>query len=138
MAGRADFDAAPENSAGWCAPRLEKRRKRAQLQPMKQHRLAESPKWTRAEDYVEALARRRTARRASDSRQRTQPEAPRLLLSTVPFLVLFGLLAALSIAITIVAMPGSQPRPAVRQAASTQEGIAARGWLEEAKKDFHR
>lgn len=105
---------------------------------MKQHGLAESPKWTRAEDYVEALARRRSVRRASRSRQRTQPEAPRLLLSTVPFVVLMALLAALSVAIMLVALPVAQPRPAPQQAASRQEGVAARGWLQEAKKDFHR
>lgn len=104
---------------------------------MKQHGVAESARWTRAEDYVEALARKRTSRRSVRTRQRSEPESPRLLLSTVPFLVLIGLLGLMAVAIMIAAFPGSQPQPRVFKAAPRQEGVAARGWLEEAQKDFH-
>ena len=56
---------------------------------MKKQRTAESPaeRWTRPGDYVEALARKRTARRRRAAKGRTEPEVPRLLLSTLPFLV---------------------------------------------------
>ena len=52
--------------------------------------------WTRPDEYIGALARRRTARRSRGDkiRPRTQPEAPRFALSTLPFLVLFGALRA--------------------------------------------
>ena len=65
----------------------------------------ESYRWTRADDYVSALARRRTARRKREGNQvRTQPETPRLLLSTVPFLGLIVALAILGVAIMITAL----------------------------------
>jgi hypothetical protein len=104
---------------------------------MKQNGVAESPKWTRPEDYVEALVRQRTSRRASRARLRTQPEAPRLLLSTVPFLAIMGLLAVLAFAIMVAAMPSSQAQQRPARAAPKQEGVAARGWFQEAQKDFH-
>lgn len=111
--------------------------KSAQFEGMKQHGVAESARWTRAEDYVEALVRRRTFRRSARTRQRSEPESPRLLLSTAPFLVLIGLLGLMAVAIMIAAIPGSQPMPRLAKAAPRQDGIAAKGWLQEARKDFH-
>ena len=105
---------------------------------MKQNGVAESPKWTRSEDYVEALARQRHARRASRARLRTQPETPRLLLSTLPFMALIGLLAILAFAIIMMAMPRSHPQRQGANPPSVKQGVAARGWLQEAQKDFHR
>jgi hypothetical protein len=93
------------------------------------------PLWTRPEDYLSALARRRTARRAREPRPRTQPEAPRMLLSTIPFLALIGALAVLAVSIMVVAWPGGQPRPQPR-VAQHELGTAERGWFEEAKKEF--
>jgi len=94
--------------------------------------------WTRPDAYLVALATKRGFRRAKQEPQRTQPERPRLMLSTVPFLVLIGFLAILSIAIMIIAFPGNQPRPHPRQAASPREqGVAPRGWFQEAQKEMH-
>jgi hypothetical protein len=96
---------------------------------------SESLNWTRAEDYLGAFARRRTARRQREPKTRTQPESPRLLLSTVPFVALLAGMAVLAVAIVITAFPGSQPQPR-RQVAQHEPGVAAKGWFQEAKKQF--
>jgi hypothetical protein len=93
--------------------------------------------WTRVDDYFEALARRRTARRAHQPKPRTEPEAPRFSLSTLPFLGLFLGLAILAIGIAVSAWPGSQPQ-AARYAAKHDKGYAAKGWLQEAQKEMRR
>ena len=93
--------------------------------------------WTRAEDYIGAMARKRTFRRASREEIRTQPERPALLLSTVPFLVLIGLLAILAVAIMVVAFPGAQPQRKPHQVAQHEQGVAQRGWFQEAQKEMH-
>lgn len=94
--------------------------------------------WTKPETYIGALALKRRLRRAQGERQRTQPESPRALLSTVPFLALIGLLAVLAVAIMILAFPGSQPQPKPRPAAQQEKGVAQRGWFQEAQKEFHK
>jgi len=94
--------------------------------------------WTRPEDYIGALARKRTFRRSRSRGERTQPEAPQLLLSTLPFLALIVLLAVLGIAIILAAIPGSNPQPKPRQVAAKEQGVAERGWLQEAQKQFHK
>ncbi|MEP7130736.1 MAG: hypothetical protein ABI770_06365 [Sphingomicrobium sp.] len=96
---------------------------------------SESLGWTRAEDYVVAMARRRTERRKREPKARTQPESPRLLLSTLPFLALIAAMALLAVGIMILAFPGAQPRSRPR-ATEHQQGVAARGWFQEAKKEF--
>ena len=96
----------------------------------------ESLNWTRVEDYLGAMARRRTERRRLEPKPRTQPEAPRLLLSTLPFLVLIAAMAMLAVGIMIIAFPGTQPQPHPRLAAH-QQGVAAKGWFQEAQKQFH-
>jgi hypothetical protein len=107
---------------------------------MKRQGVTESPagKWTRPEEYLRALARKRGYRHARDERRRTEPESPRLLLSTVPFLALLALLGVLAAAIIVVAFPGTQPQRPAPQAAQKQQGVAARGWFQEAERDFHR
>lgn len=107
---------------------------------MKRQGVTESPagKWTRPEDYLRALARKRGYRHARDSRGRTEPESPRLLLSTLPFMALFALLGVLAAAIIVAAFPGSQPRHYALQAAKKEQGVASPGWFQEAKRDFHR
>jgi hypothetical protein len=95
----------------------------------------EPRRWTRANDYLGVMARRRTARRKREHRPRTQPEAPRLLLSTIPFLVLIGALAILAVAIMVMAWPGNQPQPR-HQLAQRERGIAPKGWFQEAEKEF--
>jgi anti-sigma factor RsiW len=97
----------------------------------------EPRRWTRADDYLGAMARRRTARRQREAPGRTQPESPRLLLSTIPFLALIAALAILAVGIMIVAWPGSQPQPQQRQVAREQ-GVAPKGWFQEAEKDFQK
>ena len=94
-------------------------------------------KWTSVDDYFEALARRRTARRARRVEPRTEPEVPRFTLSTLPFLALFLGLAVLAIGIAVAAWPGSQPQPRP-QAAQHEQGVAAKGWFQKAKKEMRR
>ena len=94
--------------------------------------------WTKPDAYVEAMARKRAFRHARDDRRRrTQPETPRLLLSTVPFLALLALLAILAVAIMFIAFPGSQPRPKPKPPQEQEQGVAQRGWFQEAQKEMH-
>jgi hypothetical protein len=93
--------------------------------------------WTRADDYIGAMVRKRSFRRARAERQRTQPERPTLLLSTVPFLALSGLLAILAVAIMVAAFPGAQPQHKASQAVAREQGVAQRGWFQEAQKEMH-
>lgn len=103
--------------------------------------LAEPPPqgaWTRPDAYIGALARKRSFRRAREDRTRTQPESPRLLLSTLPFLALMALLAVMVIAIAVMAFPGSQPKVGAGHASPKERGVAQRGWFQEAQKQFHK
>ena len=106
----------------------------------KREQLASPPQdssWTRPDVYIEALARKRSFRRRNADRQRTQPERPRLLLSTLPFMALIGLLAVLAVLIMIVAFPGTQPQQKARQFAQKEQGVAQPGWFQEAQKEMH-
>ena len=91
--------------------------------------------WTRLDAYFAALARRRTARRARTPGPRTEPEAPHLLLSTLPFLVLIAGLAVLSVAIAIAAWP-VRPPVAAQVKPPHELGTAPKGWFQEAQKEF--
>lgn len=92
-------------------------------------------RWTRVETYLEALARRGSARRRRRVAARTEPEAPRLMLSILPFTALMLVLALLIVLFAVVAWPGSQPefRPKPQQG---EIGTAQRGWFQEAQKEF--
>ena len=92
-------------------------------------------RWIRIDAYLDGLLQRRIARRAHRISARTEPEAPRAMLSTFPFAVLIAVLGLLIIAFAIAAFPPSQPRfePAK---AKKELGTAAPGWFEEAKKEF--
>lgn len=94
--------------------------------------------WTRPDAYIGAMARKRRFRRARAEKQRTQPESPRMLLSTIPFLALLALLGVLSVAIMVLAFPGNQPRPRPTQLAQPEQGIAERGWFQDAQKEMRR
>src|SRR4051794_13476376 len=98
---------------------------------MPKERLAQSParRWTRPDEYIALLARQRRARRRPRTQGRTEPENPRLLLSTLPLLALLGLLAVLAVAIMVAAFPGSQPRPRPKAAAPHEQGVASKGWF---------
>ena len=93
--------------------------------------------WTRVDAYFESLARRRTARRAREPIQRTQPEAPRFGLSTLPFVALFIGLVIIAIGIAVSAWPGSQPPPG-RWVTKQEKGYAPKGWFQEAQKEMHQ
>ena len=96
--------------------------------------------WTRPEVYFEALARRRTARRKRESGAgaRTQPESPRLLLSTLPFIALIAALGLLTIAIMVTAWPGRMQHgpSAIRRLSSTSRASRPKGWFQEAEREF--
>ena len=59
------------------------------------------------------------------------------MLSTVPFLVLISLLGVLAVAIMILAFPRVQPQQGERPLQAKEQGVANRGWFQEAQKDFH-
>ena len=92
-------------------------------------------RWTRIDAYLGGLKRRRVGRRAALNRQRSEPEAPRAMLSTIPFAALMSVLAVLIVAFAVAAWPGSQPQFKARPQAK-ELGTAQKGWFEEAKKDF--
>ena len=95
--------------------------------------------WTRPDAYIGALARKRSYRKArEDRRRRTQPVTPHAWLSTVPFAAILAVLAILAFAIILAAFPGSQPAPKAKEAAAHEQGVAQRGWLQEAQKQFHK
>ena len=91
--------------------------------------------WTRVEDYIVALARRRTARHKREGRPggRMDPE-PRPTLGAIPFLVLMLAFAVLFVAIAFLAWPvHEKPQP---KKASTEAGTAPPGWLENAEQEM--
>lgn len=93
-----------------------------------------SRKWTRIEDYLTRFGRRRSPPPLAP---RTEPEEPRFVLSTLPFLLLILSLFAIAAGIMILAWPGNQPYPQPR-VPEKEQGVASRGWLDEAKQEFHR
>ena len=96
-------------------------------------------KWTNADDYIEGLIRLRRNRTARGKPVvRTEPETPRLLLSTVPFGALLAALGVLSVAIMIAAWPVHEVSVTKQEAAQLERGVAPRGWFQEAQKDMHR
>jgi hypothetical protein len=107
---------------------------------MKRQGLSESgvSRWTHPDDYLGAMARKRSFRSRHARRARTEPEVPQMMLSTVPFLALIALLAVLAVGIMFVAYPGSQPQPAAAPIAPKELGVAPKGWFQEAQRDFHR
>ena len=94
--------------------------------------------WTRPEAYIGALARKRSYRRAREDKPRSQPVAPRAWLSTVPFLAILAVLAVLAVAIILIAFPGTQPSEKPKAPAAHEQGVAQRGWFQEAQKQFHK
>ncbi|HXH53743.1 MAG TPA: hypothetical protein VNH53_10000 [Sphingomicrobium sp.] len=87
--------------------------------------------WARIDDYL--LSLRRSRRRPAQRRPRTQPEEPRLMLSTLPFVALLAGLALLALAIALVAMPRSGHPPTEREPPQRELGTAPPGWLERSK-----
>ena len=93
--------------------------------------------WTRIDDYLVHMRRRAAAaRRRHRLAPRTEPETPRFVLSTLPFLALLTVLAVMTIAIMIAAWPGHE-RPVKARPAVHELGTAEKGWLQEAERDMH-
>lgn len=117
-------------------------RKRAHLAPVREDRLASpapAPAWTKPEAYVGAMVRNREFRRSRREQPRTQPQRPRLLLSTLPFIALIAMLALLAASMMIAAFPGHQAAATSKPAAPAHEqGVAPRGWLQSAQRDMRR
>ena len=107
---------------------------------MKREGVTESPagRWTRPEDYIGAMARKRSFRQGRRARDGTEAESSRLLLSTVPFLALLSLLGILAVAIMVTAFPGNQPLAKPPELPQREQGVAQRGWFQEAQREFHR
>jgi len=93
--------------------------------------------WTRPDDYVTALARKRTARKSRTPNPEHQHQAPRFPVSMLPFVALMLVLLILVIATILIAFPGNQPKPKPKQLAAPEQGYAPKGWLQEAEKQFH-
>ena len=96
-------------------------------------------RWTGPNEYIDGLVRRRTSRGTRlPTGQRTEPEAPRMLLSTLPFVALLAALGVLAVAIMIAAWPVHDAKPSSRQLTLHEKGTAAKGWFQEAQKEMHR
>jgi hypothetical protein len=94
--------------------------------------------WTQPEDYVAALARKRTARKSrGEADPSKQHEASRFPVHMLPFVALMAVLAVLVIATIFIAFPGNQPELKTGQVASHEQGYAPKGWMKEAEKEFH-
>ena len=106
---------------------------------MKKDGLAPHPdsrQWTRIDDYLAHMRRRDAASRARwRLPPRTEPEAPRFMLSTLPFLAVLSILGVVAVAMMIIAWPGNQPTATARPAVH-ELGTAPRGWLEEARREM--
>ena len=93
--------------------------------------------WTSPDDYIGAMARKRSYRRAREPRSGRLTSATGL--STIPLAAILAVLAVLVVSIMIVAFPGSQPSPPeVKPHPVHEQGVAPRGWFQEAQKQFHR
>ena len=106
---------------------------------MKRQWLTESPesKWTRPEDYLGAMARKRTFRRGRRMHDRTEPESPQLLLSTIPFLALICLLGVLAVAIMFIVLARRHTQPRAAPVAQKELFIAPKLCFQKAQREFH-
>lgn len=91
--------------------------------------------WARIDTYVVSLARSRSARRRSAPQPRTQPEHPRALLGTWPFLLVILAFGAMAVPVLIAAWPARE-RPAPPAPAVTQPGTAPADWFDRARKEM--
>ena len=103
---------------------------------MDEDKLASPPTraWTGAEAYFASLARRRTERKRRE-RPHFHPEAPRVSLSILPFLVLLAALVVFAVAIVIDAWPGRERPQAQSKPEPRAYGTAPPGWLEKAERE---
>ena len=93
--------------------------------------------WTRIDRYAGALQNRRAAaRRRVRLEHRTEPEAPRLDLSTLPFLALLLVLVVLTVAFVVAAWPGHQLPAAASEHPAAERGTAPKGWFQDAEREM--
>jgi hypothetical protein len=93
--------------------------------------------WTRPDDYIGAMARKRSYRRAREEPRDTRI-TPKVGPSALPLAAILAILAVLVVAITLAAFPGSQPRPKPAPPAVHEQGVASPGWFQKAQKEMHR
>ena len=94
-------------------------------------RLAAASRWTGIRAYLRPLRSRSAARRRLSARL-ADPEPPRVLLSTLPYVAVIIGLALITIAIVSLAVPGQYretTRPAVT-AEPARPGTAPPGWID--------
>ncbi len=75
------------------------------------------------------LWRRSAARARRRLSPRTEPERPRFLLGTAPFMLLILALMVVAVSIIMAAIPGRRYEPPKPE--SAEVGTAPRGWLTE-------
>ncbi|HVM36893.1 MAG TPA: hypothetical protein VM265_00685 [Sphingomicrobium sp.] len=89
--------------------------------------------WTRIDSYLWGVRRRRSAaRRRRSARPARDPDPPRPVLSTLPFMVLILGLVVITVAIVMLARPGAlrEHNPPPPQPQVAEPGTAPPGWLE--------
>ena len=94
--------------------------------------------WTGVENYLVALARRRTARHKREGRPhaRMDEDGPTPTLGTIPFIIIMVAFAVLVVAIASLAWPRHEEvKPKKPQG---EVGYAPPGWFESAEKEMHR
>ncbi len=108
---------------------------------MKKDGLAPPPParaWTRIDDYLVHMRRRDAAvRERRRLPPRTEPEAPRFMLSTFPYAALLAVFAMMTVLILIAAWPGREHAVPQVTHAQHEAGTAAKGWFQEAQRDMH-
>ena len=106
---------------------------------MKKDGLAPPPSartWTRIDDYVANMrGLGSTSRRRRRLEPRTEPEHPRFMLSTFPFLALIAIFGVMTVIILVAAWPGRE-HPVHQRTAAHEVGTAAKGWFQEAKREM--
>ena len=89
-------------------------------------------RWERIDNYLVGLARTRRSQRQRRLKPRSEPEAPRALLSTVPFVTLIIALGVMAFAIIVSAWPGRERQRATPQPQERELGRAPPGWIDRA------
>jgi hypothetical protein len=108
------------------------------LEDVDKHRLAHprGQQWTRADDYMAAMARKRTARRNRAYKDGGEWHSEHPAIRVWPFMILVVLLGVLGVSIMVLAFPGSQPQHKPPAPAQHELGTADRGWFQQAQKEF--
>lgn len=91
--------------------------------------------WTRIEAYLAPM--RRAGGRLRRLDPRSEPESPKVMLTTLPFGALLLGFLILSVAIAIAAWPPSQPDLPVASPIVHDLGSAPKGWFQKAQRQFH-